>query len=490
MGKRLVKNYPSPRLMETIGATNQTAAEAIGELVANCFDARFEGAVLDITIRFEKKQISVVDNGKGMTSEVLEKAVCIAEDMSKYIERGEGAKGHFGMGFKTSCATLGNHYDIYTRPSNEVEFHTSFDIKEYGNRPSGADAWDVIIEDYKPTKNSPLGNLSHGTAFVISELKNKDILVSAVLDYLGEAFKAHIESGDKITIIDDTGEIYSPIPKHYNFVKGTRVEIDEVFGPGGRYHITGWVAIDSQTHNDGLYGFNIYRNKQLVLQFDKSWFRAHLMTSRIIGAVNMDFLDSTFYKQGIQESEDWKLVKSHMTEYLKPIVSASNYLSQKGNVNKPEEVKKTAKQLRDEYGVSSTEDVDFEETKPSRSGTKKQPSINDTIKTVVQEKVLILDGEEEIAITYLEKEDAGNMQIPFDYIFSSRDEGGLEELQVIVFKNHPLWMKKTDEEVKRILATSDAIYRLLVEKLDYDTPKALKIRNEWLIKRTETMKDK
>ena len=40
MSQRVVKNYPSPRLMETIGATNQKPAEAIGELVANSFDAR------------------------------------------------------------------------------------------------------------------------------------------------------------------------------------------------------------------------------------------------------------------------------------------------------------------------------------------------------------------------------------------------------------------------------------------------------------------
>ena len=50
MGKRIVKNYPSPRLMETIGATNQKPAEAIGELVANCFDARNKDEKLLITI--------------------------------------------------------------------------------------------------------------------------------------------------------------------------------------------------------------------------------------------------------------------------------------------------------------------------------------------------------------------------------------------------------------------------------------------------------
>ncbi len=48
MGKRIVKNYPSPRLMETIGATNQTPPEAIGELVANSFDARIDNERINL----------------------------------------------------------------------------------------------------------------------------------------------------------------------------------------------------------------------------------------------------------------------------------------------------------------------------------------------------------------------------------------------------------------------------------------------------------
>ena len=64
----------------------------------------------------------------------------------------------------------------------------------------------------------------------------------------------------------------------------------------------------------------------------------------------------------------------------------------------------------------------------------------------------------------------------------------MHHLQVLLFKNHPLWKKKVDDDVKKVLATSDAIYRLLVEKLSYDASKALKIRNEWVVKRTEGMK--
>lgn len=488
MGTRVVKNYPSPRLMETIGATNQTPQEAIGELVANCFDARFNDEKLDITIDLRDNRIIVMDNGKGMTSEILEKAVCIAEDMSQHIERGEGAKGHFGMGFKTSCSTLGYFFEIYTRPVGEdVEYHTEFDIKDYSTRPSGSDAWDVIIEDGIPSSSSPLKKAVHGTAFVISTLKIKDFPVSAVLEYIGNAFKGHIEQGDIITVIDESGS-YPAKPKKYSFLKGTKVKIDETFGPKGKYHITGWVAIDSQTHNDGFYGFNIYRKGQLVLTHDKTWFRAHLMTSRIIGEVNMDFLDATFYKQGVQHSEDWDYVAIHMREFLKGVVAASYDLSRKGNINKPSERKTIISQLNNDYTIekenTDTQEIPLDGTPNEES--KPSTSINNTVKSIVTEKSLLLEDGSEIQITFVEKEEDGHDVGPYDYIFDMMQEP--QELQVLVYKNHPLWRKKIDGEVRRIVATADAIYRTLVEQLDVDSRKALTIRNEWVSQRTESMK--
>lgn len=487
MGKRVVKNYPSPRLMETIGATNQSPQEAIGELVANSFDARYEDEKLQISIDMRNDQLVIIDNGKGMTSEILEKAVCIAEDMSKYIDR-TGAKGHFGMGFKTSCSTLGEFYEIYTRPIEEdIEYHVAFDIEDYSKRPSGSDAWDVVIEDRKPSMSSPLKNASHGTAFVIKNLRNKDFPISAVYDYIGDAFKGHLNNGDHITVIDHNGS-HEAKPKDYQFLKGSKVKIDETFGPNGKYHVTGWVAIDGQTHNQGNYGFNIYRKGQLIATDNKDWFRAHLMTSRIIGEVNMDFLDATFYKQGIQQSEDWEFVSSYMRTYLKGVVNASYNLSRKGNIHKPAERKTILDQLSKEYTIenentgiltdSATEEVSNEVVQTT--------SIHNTIKTIVKEKSLILEDETELQITYVEKEDEGLDVGPYDYILDMMQEP--LELQVLVFKNHPLWRKKIDKEVRMIIATSDAIYRALVVNFNQDPREAQKIRNEWVLKRTETMK--
>lgn len=485
MGKRTVKNYPSPRLMETIGATNQKASEAIGELVANCFDARVGNEKMKIVVDMRGDKVVVTDNGKGMTDAVLEKAVCIAEDMSQHIERGEGAKGHFGMGFKTSCSTLGRFYEIYTRPvGDDVEYHVAFDISDYSRRPSGADAWDVVIEDSKPDFNGPLGDAPHGTSFVVSRLKDKNITVSAVLDYLGEAFKGHLETGDTIVLVDSTGT-RPAVPKKYDFLEGTRIDIDTACGPDDCFRITGWMALDKQTHNDGLYGFNIYRNKQLVMKWDKSWFRAHLMTSRIIGEVNLDFLDATFYKQGLQQDETWAIVNAHMREYLKAIVTASNKVSKKGNINKPSELRKIVGDLRESYDEDPIEDLYKTDGSSSDSAKDDKKSVKDTIKTIVKERALVVKDEGEIEISYLEKTMSGKMKAPFDYIFEESDDAGMPgKLQVIVFTDHPIWSKKDDNEVVKVLATSDSIYRLLVEELSYDAYEARTIRDEWVWKRT------
>lgn len=501
MGTKIVKNYPSPRLMATIGATNQSPAEAIGELVANCFDARYEDEKLNIIIDMRNSSVMVKDDGKGMTFDVLSKAVCIAEDMSKYIERGVGAKGHFGMGFKTSCATLGNFYEIYTRPASEdVEFYTHFDIGEYGRRPSNADAWDVEIEDSSPSprlERSPLDiDQKHGTAFIIKNLKDSNIQVGSVLNYLGEAFKVHLETGDKITIIDENNS-YEAKPAQIKPIKDTRIEIDQTFGGpnNDKYHITGWMALDTKTHNDGHYGFNIYRHHQLVEKFNKSWFRAHLMTSRVIGEVNMDFLDATFYKQGIQQSEDWAFVSSHMRIFLKDIVKASEKISQKGNINKPAEKRKIVNELRENYDIEGSYDNDNniadeeggEDFGLEEDETEK-PGIKNTIKNIVSEESLILEDGTTIGIVYVEKETGGNVKAPFDYVYDPDDDDDLKaELQVLVYRDHPLWTKNIDSEVRKILATSDAIYRMLVEQNDMDPSSALKIRNEWVAKRTGTI---
>ena len=490
MGKKTVKNYPSPRLMQTIGATNQSVAEAIGELVANCFDARAGEDRLNIYVDMRSKEIAVIDDGRGMTSRILERAVCIAEDMSQYIERGAGAKGHFGMGFKTSCATLGRYYEIFTRPlGKDVEYHVAFDIAEYSRRPTDANAWDVIIEDGPKDPQSPLGNREHGSAFVIKRLNDKDANVSAVLKYLGSAFKGHIESGDRIVIIDEDHE-YEAVAEKRKYVNGSKVPIDLRCGPEGALHIVGWVAIDEQIHNDALYGFNIYRRGQLVDAWNRDWFAKHLMTSRIFGEVEMDFLDATFYKQGLQQSENWKIASEAMREFLKPVVKASRALSRKGNIHIPVERKRIISEMQQEYAQSQQIDFENDEVEApveddGSAHTHKRKTVSDKIKTLVREDELVLEDGTPIPIMLTETTSTDRMKVPFDYMYDDSLEDN-PTLQVVIYTDHPLFKGRENQNTIRILATADAIYRVLVEKRQIDSHKAFNIKNEWIMKRLES----
>lgn len=498
MGKRLVKNYPSPRLMKTIGATNQSDAEAIGELVANCFDARVGDERVNIVIDCRDNNIRVIDDGKGMPFDILEHAVCIGEDMSRYLERGAGAKGHFGMGFKTSCATLGDYYEIVTRPIGEgVDYRVGFDISDYSIRPTTADAWDVVIEDSPCDKNCILGDREHGTAFEISKLHTKDLALGAILKYLSEAFKGHLVTGDAITLVDPNGDTYECRPIEPTFILGTKMDLDIACGPDGTYRITGWVALDQQTHNDGNYGFNIYRNNQLVQRWDKSWFKAHLMTSRIIGEVNLDFLESTFYKQGLQESDIWKFISAQMREHLKPIVSASRTLSRKGNIHDPEIRRQVISDLRAAYGESGNTEIVPEDIPISDADIIPEPTREERIAELKSKgavQVTKTDVHPVVEVESLKLEDGGVIRVscqessnnatpaPYDYIFVSDDDESISELTAIINVNHELWSiyKKIDMNLIYTIATSDAIYRALVERLNYPPRTAQNIRNKWV----------
>ena len=202
----------------------------------------------------------------------------------------------------------------------------------------------------------------------------------------------------------------------------------------------------------------------------------------------MDFLDATFYKQGVQQSEEWSYVSSYMKEYLKGVVAASYDLSRKGNINKPAERKEIIAKLAAEYTIAQEGDEPQDGdtvTATNPEQPKPSPGIHETIKHSVSEKSLKLEDGTEIKITFIEKEDYGSTVGPYDYIFDQLQEPA--ELQVLVYTEHPLWKKKIDSEVRKIIAVSDAIYRTLVVELGEDSRKALNIRNEWVKQRTESM---
>lgn len=469
-------NPPSPKLLEKIGATNLTLADAIAEIVANSFDAASEQGNCIVEIDIKSDEIRVVDNGVGMIESVLVEATKLGIDMSGVITKHAGNKGKFGLGMKTACASMGRWWAIYTRPQGaNIEYRVVFDLSEWEKKIDSADAWTINVEDLQPDFSGPLGNRSYGTAIVVKKLRSKDPAKGAVLKKLGESFKPHLEQGDCIIVNGDKA-----IPHTYRFVPGSLVPINILCGPKNELLINGWVAVDAQTHNDGQYGFNIYRKRQLVQTWNQDWFKGHLMTSRIIGEVHMDFIDATFFKLGLQHSDVWQMASARMKEFMKPIVRASRDLSREGNVHSPARRKDIIDTMRGELKLNPT---DLPSQIPINAIIDEEPitdsvSADKPIKLIVEAEELILQNGTRISISRLERS-MGEDGPPFDYLDDDNDPVGL---QTILNSDHPLFLRAKDPRHIELLATADSILRYLIDRCGLESRRAVEIRNSWLLK--------
>ena len=289
-------------------------------------------------------------------------------------------------------------------------------------------------------------------------------MAGPVLAALGSAYKPHLLRGDEITVNGDPASV-----PDYAFVEGSRHEINLQLGADAEYRITGWVALDKQTHNRGDYGFNLYRQEQLVEAWNEDWFPPHLMTSRIIGEANLDFVDVNFNKKGFQtQTVEWKLAKEAMREYLKPIVRASRDVSRgrndRGKFARAVEGLNAAMNRAPLLGESPSVD---EPATTSEAGE----GVTDIM---VQPKILHLSGEE-IHLSYIVDELISE-RTPWDYLYAPETN----ELQTILNANSRLYALVRDEKFLGTLAIADCVTRFLVDQRAFSANEAREIRDRWM----------
>src|ERR1041385_172911 len=147
---------PDISLMEKIGATSFTLAEAVVELVANSIDARVEGEQLEVLVSVNPKDVTIVDNASGMTDTILREAVRLGVNMDDFVRR-DGRKGMYGLGMKTACASLGRHWAVMTRPvGSDKEYRVEFDLKQILERNKGSKPWQHSMTEGPHDLKGPL----------------------------------------------------------------------------------------------------------------------------------------------------------------------------------------------------------------------------------------------------------------------------------------------------------------------------------------------
>lgn len=468
--KHEIDTTPDTSLTEKIGAASFTVAEAVAELVANSMDARVELNPLHIEVAVGPTEVAVSDDGAGMTLDILREAVRLAVDMDEFHKR-KDRKGMYGLGLKTACASLGRQWSILTRTKGaETDLSITFDFDEIASRPkSSRTEWKATIEEVKRTKSSRLGDREHGTLIRIAKLRDRNPMSGPVMDNLGRAYKPHLGNGDVIRVNE-----VPAAPPAYDLLEGSKQEFDKTFGDRP-YRVHGWIGLDKKTHNDDAFGINLYRKGQLIVPWNKDWFRIHLMTSKIVGEVNIDFVPVNFHKKGFDtQSDEWKAVTAFMREFMKPFVRASEQ-SIKGRHDKTKEAR-AVKGLNAAMGAApglnfggdtaGSGSTDEKEEKKSRDDVAVEPTIE--IATLH-----LADGPISLSFSFVA---GGDEQTLWGHLYDS----GSRDLVAVINTQSQAFKESKDQEMLAIFGLADSVMEFLMREHSFDLSKALDLRNQWV----------
>jgi hypothetical protein len=470
---------PSPKLMRKIGATNLTVGESIAELVANSIDAGAKS--IQIEVNHQKNFITVADDGAGITREVLPKALTLAENMAEYIVKPVGVKGLYGLGLKTACASLGNRWTLCTTADGMNQYFVEVNLANWDNvSTSAADAWKLIVSETPKNPNGPLGQEKTGTVISIFDLNDTESKLGEIINVLQYGFAGHIKTGTMITV----NGTKCAVPD-YNYLFS--LDISEKFMVNGtQIVVSGTVGVCKNVSNAGDYGFNIYRNNQLLEAWNKDWFKAHLMTSRIKGDIDIDTgIVATFTKQGIMQDETWRHVKSHMEKALKPVVYASRELSQKGNVHNPAKVAEVIDRVQEEMkGTTVHRPINKPEGAAGGSCSDATGGIaQPKPKVTVNEKSLELaSGLRVVIVTEVDYFQDDSFLVSKD-VNQDSDNSDEANLQCLINANHPVYkaaVQNQSEASIRKVCELMCVYRAMVEDFKLTPTEAEVTSNKWL----------
>lgn len=475
---------PDIRLLEAIGSASYAAPDAICELLANSFDAKVDNSELVIEIDVKNDSISIIDNAAGMSKDILHEAMRLSANMDNVTGNTRTRKGMYGLGLKAACSSLGFHWHIATRCAEDTkhDYVLQINLKDWLSKTRRSE-WEIEIDTVERDIGGPLGNRSQGTAIILTKLRERNPMPGAIMEKISQAYGPHLTAGDRI-LINGT----QTAARQYTLVDDQKWPVDIVCGASDEFRITGWVGLDVKTHNDGLFGLNLYRENQLVDAWNKNWFRAHLMTSRIVGEIHLNFVKANFHKQGFEKtSAEWKLASEVMRNFLKPVAAASSAMA-KGR-NDPMRKTKAMQGLDSAIGVVRSGQVpvpgftlnpDINGSEPTNAEVGGATSTSDKVKpTSSKSKIggsLTELQLEENAFTLSSLiENLDDPTIPWDYLFEKGDLVVILNSESTLFKSF-----KNDLSILGRMALSECVVGFLIKERGLQYSQAKAIRDRWL----------
>ena len=280
---------PDKSLIKKLGLTGYRTEQAVAELIDNSIDARIKEKIehVSIVLDFEKRKITISDDGQGMNREELKDALIIAKETKKDGEN----LGQFGLGMKSACSNLGKSFTIITsKPNSKREFTACYDEDQWlGDESKNWSNFEI--------KEAVKKRNWYGTIIIISKLKiplypNQ---LSNFRKRFGIRYGPHLKNRQiRIKINSKDCKVVKPDLK-----KGTMQKFTIALPSGNR--MDGWIGLLEKRSIKGDFGIHLYRKGRLIKAFDKFGIRHHPSHAKIIGQVSLDHIPVNFHKTGFLE---------------------------------------------------------------------------------------------------------------------------------------------------------------------------------------------
>lgn len=290
---------PHRSLMPKIGQTGYSVSQAIAELVDNSIDARIEGKVLTVEVKFDQKNetLTVRDDGVGMDQETAANSFRLAHS-DKQEQLGE-----FGLGMKTASTSLGKEFSVVTSPEgSQEESEISYNEKEWLETGD----W----SKHPMLVRSGVAKDKSGTELRISQLNFKVYpnLPGRVREDLETRFAPFLENKEVLIKVNTMWCEPKPLELNteYHLPDG-REEFRLTLESGTE--VRGWRGLLKRGSDKGHYGFRVFRRGRLIEQDAKIGFSPHPEARQITGELHLDHVPVTHNKREfIEESTQYQEV--------------------------------------------------------------------------------------------------------------------------------------------------------------------------------------
>ena len=322
---------------------------AIADILDNSLENEVDAKNVDIIVNHQKgsskvTDISVIDDGIGMSNETLEEAMSLGSDTGK----DEETLGMYGTGLKAASLSMGRRFSVYTKKSDSnLLLYAVFDIDDYDyenkrfniSYTTYNEGTDEYIEFCQKVNNT------HGTIVKIDKLdqlsggSNFSQFVGTLSKNLRVIFNKFIENdycnirinGKKLTNFDVIGN--KRYGKDVILMQTGEIEIDGVYATWKAWNVR--ELVDNKDDDENSYGrgarhqgLYIYRQNRLVgealtlgLYNRDQWYNG--LRFELFTDGNSDKIFHTNYTKTINEKNKGAIEQAwadKLTDILKPLL--------------------------------------------------------------------------------------------------------------------------------------------------------------------------